>query len=174
MSFLATSIYQFQHYKELAEKAMLQISDTDFLKKTDDTNNSLVVLIKHLHGNMLSRFTNFLAEDGEKVWRQRDNEFEYEVLDRKSVMMLWEEGWACVLDNIRSLKKEDLRRTIFIRSEPMEAGDAILRQLMHYAYHVGQIIWYCKGIAGENWKTLSIPKGESKAYNDEMKEAKRE
>lgn len=168
MTFLETTEFQFRHYKELAEKAMAQISDEQFLKPAGDNNNSLVVTIKHLHGNMLSRFTNFLTEDGEKAWRQRDQEFEYELLDRKSVMMLWEEGWACVLGCVRSLKDEDLKRIIFIRTEPMAAEGALVRQLMHYAYHVGQIVWFCKGIAAENWKALSIPKGQSDAFNAEM------
>lgn len=169
MSILQTSLLQFRQYKDLAEGAMQQISDEDLLLPAEHEENSLVVLIKHLHGNMLSRFTNFLEEDGEKPWRQRDKEFEHEAMDRLQAMQLWEAGWACVLDNIGVLKDEDLTRIIHIRTEPMTVEAAILRQLMHYAYHVGQIVWYCKQKAGSAWQSLSIPKGGSAEYNEQLK-----
>jgi hypothetical protein len=115
---------------------------------------------------MLSRFTNFLTEDGEKEWRQRDAEFENQHYNRAQLMELWEKGWNCLLQTLESLHPDDLLKTVYIRKEPLTAIDAINRQLAHYPLHIGQLLFIGKLIKNENWKSLSIAKGKSKAYND--------
>jgi hypothetical protein len=122
-------------------------------------------MIQHIVGNMLSRFTNFLTEDGEKEWRNRDDEFEVHNYNKLQLIDLWDKGWKCYLDAIESLKEDDLTKTVTIRQEPMSVIDALIRQLAHYPYHIGQIIYVARLIKNENWKNLSIPKGASQAYN---------
>lgn len=169
MSFLTSSITRFKTYKQLAEKALAQVSDEALLQDgRNEADNSIVVIVKHMHGNMISRWTDFLTEDGEKPWRRRDEEFEHEALTRAELMALWESGWATVFATLESMNEADLARTVHIRKEPLEAMDAIIRQLMHYAYHVGQIILLCKQALGSNWQSLSIPKGGTAAYNAAM------
>ena len=167
-AFLENAVRRFREYKTLAEKAMAQLSNDALLREGDDVNNSLVVIVKHMRGNMLSRWTNFLTEDGEKPWRQREEEFVHEHLTRERLTGLWEEGWTAVFDTLASLREEDLGRTIHIRTEPMTAMDGIIRQLMHYSYHVGQIILLCKQELGDGWQSLSIPKGGTAAFNATM------
>jgi hypothetical protein len=169
MGFLEYSIKRLLEYKRIADKAIAQISDAALLHQAASENeNSIVVIVKHMRGNMLSRWTNFLTEDGEKTWRQREEEFEHENMTRVHLLELWEEGWACVFDTLGNLTEEDLQHTIHIRNEPMTAMDAIMRQLMHYSYHIGQIVLLCKEEAGDNWQSLSIPKGGSAAFNATM------
>jgi len=166
MNFIETSRSQFQAYKALADKAMAQLSDESLLRPSDnESTNSLVTIIQHMRGNMLSRWTNLLQEDGEKPWRTRDAEFEYHPVDRQGLMQLWEEGWDCVFSTLATLNTRDLDKTIHIRGEGMSAMDGIIRQLMHYAYHVGQIILICKDNLKENWQSLSIPKGKTAEFN---------
>lgn len=172
MDFLQSVITRFREYKSLAEKAMAQLSDAQLLHNAEDSDNSIVVIVKHMRGNMLSRWTNFLTEDGEKPWRQREEEFEHEELSRETLMNLWEEGWACLLNTLGSLRAEDLEHTVHIRREAMPAMDAIIRQVMHYSYHVGQIILLCKHQAGESWHSLSIPRGGTAAFNAAMEAQK--
>ncbi len=168
-AFLENSTKRLREYKGLAEKAIAQLSDEALLHDADKAGgNSLAVIIKHMRGNMLSRWTNYLTEDGEKPWRQREEEFVHESLTRKRLMQLWEEGWATVFNTLSSLGEEDLGRTIHIRTESMTAMDGIIRQLMHYAYHVGQIILICKQELGDGWQSLSIPKGGTAAFNAAM------
>ena len=135
-----------------------------------ESSNSIAVIIQHMHGNMKSRWTNFLTEDGEKPGRNRDEEFSPPTCDREQLIRQWEEGWRCLLDTLRSLKDEDLLKTITIRHEPLIAIDAINRQLAHYPHHVGQIVYIGKIILDQNWKTLSIAKGQSQTFNQSMKE----
>jgi hypothetical protein len=169
MSFLQNSIARLQEYKRLAEKAIAQISDEALLHDAGgENNNSIVVIIKHMHGNMLSRWTNFLTEDGEKPWRQRDDEFEHEAMSREQLLTLWEEGWQCMFNALMPLTEEDLAKNVLIRGEKLTVTDAIVRQLMHYAYHIGQIVLLCKQEAAEGWASLSIPKGGSAAFNTSM------
>jgi hypothetical protein len=170
MSFLKYCITRFREYKRLADKAMAQLSDERLLHNAEGDNNSIVVIVKHMRGNMLSRWTNFLTEDGEKPWRQREEEFEHEGLSREALMQLWEEGWACLFATLESLSEADLDRIIHIRKEGMSAMDAIIRQLMHYSYHIGQIVLLCKHDAAEGWQSLSIPRGGSAAFNASMAE----
>src|SRR5258708_6657170 len=131
-------------YKGLGEKTFAQLRDEDFNFIPNQSSNSIAQIIQHMHGNMMSRWTNFLTEDGEKKWRQRDEEFELHSYSRTELMGLWEEGWSCTLHALKALKEEDLLKTIQIRGESMAAIDAINRQLAHYPYHVGQIVYIGK------------------------------
>ncbi len=166
-AFLTTTIKVFRQYKALGEKTMEQLSDEKLFFQYNDDSNSIAVIVKHLHGNMLSRWTDFLTSDGEKEWRERDAEFENESMTRETLLQKWNEGWNCMFNTLESLKAEDLAKTVYIRNEAHSAQDAIIRQLAHYSYHVGQIVYLGKMIAGTGWKSLSIPKNQSKAFNDE-------
>jgi hypothetical protein len=169
VNFLKSAIQQFKDYKLLAEKTFSQISDNDFHFQPNETVNSIAINITHLHGNMLSRWTNFLDEDGEKEWRQRDDEFEVHDYSRKKLLELWEKGWQTVFNTLDILQPVDLTKIVYIRTKPLTVTDAILRQLTHYAYHVGQIVMLGKIIKNTEWQTLSIAKGHSAAYNTELK-----
>lgn len=163
--YLQTAIKRLRYYKTLGEKTFEQLSDADFHKRSNDTCNSIAVIIQHMHGNMMSRWTNFLTEDGEKAWRLRDAEFEVHYQPKQQLLTMWEEGWSRFLSTLASLKEEDLLKTVTIRQEPLTVIDAINRQLAHYPYHIGQIIHIGKIIKDESWKNLSIEKGKSDAYN---------
>ncbi len=167
--FLKDCIKRFQYYKELGDKALEQVSEEELHWLPSSESNSMALIIQHLHGNMKSRWTNFLTEDGEKPWRNRDQEFEPQTWTKTQAMDFWNQGWGCLLDTLTDLKKEDLQKTIYIRTEPLLVYDAILRQLAHYPYHVGQIVYLGRMIRNEQWKSLSIPKGHSQAFNDQMK-----
>lgn len=167
--FLKSAIRQFRDYKLLAEKTFAQINETDFLYQPNETTNSIAINITHLHGNMLSRWTNFLTEDGEKEWRKRDDEFETHQYSKEKLLQLWEEGWQIVFNSLEVLEPGDLEKTIYIRSKPLTVIEAIHRQLTHYAYHVGQIVMLGKIIKGAGWQTLSIAKGQSAQFNSDMR-----
>lgn len=149
---------RFVSYKELGEKAIRQLDDKQIHWKREEGDNSIYIIVKHLNGNMLSRFTDFLTSDGEKSWRKRDEEFEDDQADKKHLLVLWNDGWKCVTDALNNLKEDDLQKTITLRGETNLVMDALLRQLTHYAYHVGQIVYIAKTLKGKDWKTLSIPK----------------
>jgi hypothetical protein len=136
-----------------------------FVSLNPDTN-SIATIVKHLSGNMLSRWTDFLTTDGEKDWRNRDGEFENDLQSKEAVLVLWNKGWDCLFDAINSLKPEQLATIIYIRYEGHSVIEALNRQLAHYPYHVGQIIFYAKQIKNNDWESLSIPKNKSKSYND--------
>ncbi len=145
--------------KELADKAVAQISDGDFFATLDPESNSIAVIVKHMAGNMLSRWTDFLTSDGEKPTRNRDSEFVIEVGDSKeSHLKRWEIGWRCLFEALTPLKPEDFDETVMIRGEPHSVLHAINRQLSHYAYHVGQIVFLAKHFAGTEWQTRSVPR----------------
>jgi len=167
-TFLQSAIKQFIDYKQLAEKTFAQLQDDDFHYRPNEMTSSIAIIITHLHGNMISRWTNFLTEDGEKEWRQRDKEFESHSYSREQLLKLWDEGWATVFNALESLQPHDFEKTIFIRSHPLSVVDAIHRQLTHYAGHAGQIILLGKIIKNTAWQSLSIPKGESGKYNAGM------
>ncbi|MGZ8557539.1 MAG: DUF1572 family protein [Chitinophagaceae bacterium] len=166
--FLQSAVRQFRDYKLLAEKTFVQINDAGFHYQPNENTNSIAINITHLHGNMLSRWTNFLAEDGEKEWRQRDDEFETHPYSKEKLLQFWEEGWQILFNALGSINAEDLEKTIYIRSKPLTVIEAIHRQLTHYAYHTGQIVMMGKIIKGEEWQTLSIAKGQSGSYNSAM------
>jgi hypothetical protein len=163
--FLQTAIRRVKYYKDLGDKTFEQLHDADFHYQPNDESNSIAVIIQHMAGNMLSRWTNFLTEDGEKEWRQRDDEFAIHTYSKQQLLEIWEKGWACYLDTLASLQEEDLLKTVYIRQEGLTVIDAINRQLAHYPYHVGQIVYIGRIIKDHSWKNLSIPKGESQQYN---------
>ncbi len=156
--FLSTAIRRLRYYKDLGEKTFEQLSDEDFHYRPNEDSNSIAIIIQHLHGNMVSRWTNFLTEDGEKEWRQRDEEFEVHGLTKEMAIDLWQKGWDCFLGALKALSETDLSKTVFIRHEPLTVVDAINRQLAHYPYHIGQIIYIGKLLKSKEWKNLSIPK----------------
>jgi len=159
---------QLRGHKRMGEGAMSQLRDEDFFVTLDPEANSVAILVKHLAGNMRSRFTDFLASDGEKTDRFRDREFELgPSTTRVEVMKWWEEGWACVFGAIESLKPEDVMRTVTIRGEPHTVLQAINRQIAHYAQHIGQIVFLAKHFLSTEWKTLSIPRGKSEEFNQQ-------
>lgn len=157
-TYLDSVIKRLTGYKELSEKAFVQLEEKDFYFQPNQESNSVAVIIQHISGNMLSRFTNFLAEDGEKTWRKRDDEFDEHKYSREKLMQIWNDGWDCCLNSIRSLTEDDLGKMIQIRGEAMPAIDAINRQLAHYPYHIGQILYIGKIIKNQDWKNLSMPK----------------
>ncbi|MBO9561788.1 MAG: DUF1572 family protein [Niastella sp.] len=164
--YLACTIKRLRYYKTLGERTFEQLQhDEDFLYQPNAASNSIAIIIQHLHGNMLSRWTNFLTEDGEKEWRKRDEEFGVFPHKRTHLLQLWEEGWACFLGALESLTEEDLLKTITIRRDPLIVIDAINRQLAHYPYHVGQIVYIGRMIKDQAWKSLSIEPGKSAEYN---------
>ncbi|MEJ0105360.1 MAG: DUF1572 family protein [Bacteroidota bacterium] len=163
--YLDTAIRRLKYYKHLAEQAFDQLEEKDFHFVPSSESNSIAVIIQHIAGNMLSRWTNFLSEDGEKEWRQRDDEFEIHIYTKPQLIELWEKGWACFINTLQSLTEDDLLKIVYIRKEPLTAIDAINRQLAHYPHHIGQILYAGKIIKNENWKSLSVPKGHSDNYN---------
>jgi hypothetical protein len=167
--YLDSAIKRLLTYKTLGDRTFAQLTDNDFHYTPNAQSNPISVIIRHLHGNMLSRWTNFLTEDGEKPSRDRDTEFTPPPLGKDALVALWEEGWNCLLTTLRSLKDEDLGKTITIRHEPLVVIDAINRQLAHYPHHVGQIVYIGKMIRDDQWQNLSIPKGASGEFNLKMK-----
>lgn len=166
-NFLSSALRQFNYYKQLGENTIEQLRDEQLIWQYNEESNSIATIIKHLHGNMLSRWTDFLTTDGEKENRNRDTEFENDITTREEVLRIWNEGWACCLNAIQSLKEEDLGKEIFIRNQGHTVLEAINRQLAHYPYHIGQIVFIGKMICNNHWKSLSIPKGNSGTYNQE-------
>ena len=168
-TYLDSAIKRLLTYKNLGERTFSQLEENDFHYAPNTESNSIAVIIRHLSGNMLSRWTNFLTEDGEKPGRNREMEFMEPALGKHALIALWEEGWDCLLTTLRSLTEADLTKTITIRHEPLIVIDAINRQLAHYPHHVGQIVYIGKMIRNEKWQNLSIPKGTSDEVNRQMK-----
>lgn len=165
INYLDSARRQFLMYKTLGEKAMAQIGDDQLNWQANEDSNSVANIVKHLWGNMMSRWTDFLTTDGEKPWRQRDAEFENNTPDRATVMQWWEEGWKCLFDALNSITDEDLERVIYIRNEGHTILEAVNRQIAHYSYHVGQIVYLSKLKSTDSWKSLSIPRNQSDTYN---------
>ena len=169
--YLEDSLSNFRGYKKLAEGAINQVSDEEFFVALDEEANSIAVIIKHMVGNMLSRWTDFLNSDGEKPDRNRDMEFVMTPeTTRDELLAAWERGWACVFDAIEPLKPEDLMRIVLIRGEEHTALNAINRQTTHYAYHIGQIVFLAKHFRSGQWKSLSIPRNKSAEFNTYLAE----
>jgi hypothetical protein len=166
-SYLQSASRQFQYYKQLGEKAMEQLEPEQLFLQPNEASTSIAVIVKHLWGNMLSRWTNFLTEDGEKPWRQRDSEFENDLKGKEDLLAKWNEGWGCLFNALDSITDADLDRIIYIRNEGHSILDAVNRQIAHYCYHVGQIVYIAKMMKNEGWKSLSIPKNQSQSYNAE-------
>lgn len=163
-NYLESIIKQFMYYKLLGEKTFAQLPDEQLFRQYNESGNSIAIIVKHLWGNMMSRWTDFLTTDGEKEWRRRDAEFENDIATKQEMLAKWNEGWSVFLAALHSLKEEDLNRIIYIRNEGHTVMEAINRQLAHYPYHVGQLVFIGK-MAAENWNSLSIPKGMSGSYN---------
>jgi hypothetical protein len=155
---------EFNYYKTLGENAIAQIPDNKLFWQFNSESNSVGIIVKHLSGNMLSRWTDFLKSDGEKEWRKRDSEFENDVNDRISLLEFWNNGWVCLFKTLNSLTSDDLDKIIYIRNQEHTVYEAINRQLAHYPYHIGQIVQLAK-MTSNNWISLSIPKDESINYN---------
>lgn len=168
-SFLTSAKKQFLYYKTLGEKAMNQLEAEQLFFAANEDTNSIYIIVKHLHGNMLSRWTDFLTSDGEKEWRNRDEEFDVSAKlskqTKEQVFQLWNEGWSCLFNAINTLTPEQLSQIVYIRNEGQTVVEAINRQLCHYSYHVGQIVFYAKMLKKNEWESLSIPKNKSKDYN---------
>jgi hypothetical protein len=164
-SYIEESVTVFRLYKKMAEAAMAQMSDEQLFVTLDAESNSVALIVKHMAGNMRSRWTDFLTSDGEKPDRNRDSEFEDPPATRDAVMESWETGWRLVFSAIEPLTDADLGRTIMIRSEPHSVMQAINRQIAHYAQHIGQIVFLAKHLAGSNWKALTIPRNKSAEFN---------
>ncbi len=167
-SYLEDSLTLFRMYKGLAERAMAQLTGDQLFAVLDPEMNSIAVIANHMAGNMLSRWTDFLTTDGEKPSRDRDAEFDDPPASREALMDLWNRGWACVFSALESLTDADLSRTVTIRSEPHSVMQAINRQTTHYAYHAGQIVFLAKHFKSSQWKTLSVPKGQSRAFTERV------
>ncbi|SFW57661.1 Protein of unknown function [Sinomicrobium oceani] len=155
----------FEYYKKLGEKAMEQVPDPALFYQPDETSNNIAVIVKHLSGNMRSRWTDFLTSDGEKEWRDRDGEFTDTFGSREILMQAWEAGWHCLLGAIGDLGPADLDKTVYIRNEGHTVTEAINRQLAHVPYHIGQIVYIAKMQSGNHWHTLSIARNASADYN---------
>ena len=166
-TYLISCIKQLKYYKSLGEKAMLQIKDEHLFVCHNEECNSIATIVKHLYGNMLSRWTDFLTTDGEKEWRERDAEFTNDLHSREELMKFWDNGWGVVFAALNSLKSDDLMKIVYIRGEKHTVIDAINRQLAHYPYHIGQIIFISK-MFSPNWDTLTIKRGGSKQFNENM------
>jgi hypothetical protein len=159
---------QFESYKVLGEKTINQLTTEQMNWKPNETSNSIANIVTHLHGNMLSRWTNFLTEDGEKPWRKREEEFESTNLSKEQLLELWHEGWTCLFSAIDIASQTDLTIIIYIRNQPQTITDALLRQLAHYPHHIGQIVYVGKMLLDEGWETLSIPKGGTEEFNRKL------
>jgi len=159
----------FTMYRELGVKCFDQLTEQELNYSHGIDSNSIATIVKHMHGNMLSRWTNFLSEDGEKSWRNRDAEFMGAHLSKTDILFLWNEGWTCVTEAMKTLNEDNLNQIVFIRSEPHSVHKAVMRQIAHYAYHTGQIVLIAKLIRGNNWQSLSIPKGSSEQFNKALK-----
>lgn len=166
-SYLESVKKQFLYYKMLGEKAMDQLEPEQLFVAINKDTNSIATIIKHISGNMLSRWTDFLTSDGEKEWRNRDAEFENDLQSKEEVLEVWNKGWQVFLNTLDSLKPEQLSDIIYIRNEGHTVIEAINRQLAHYPYHIGQIVFYAKQLKNSDWESLSIPKNKSGNYNAE-------
>lgn len=167
-SYTKDAIDLFRHYKRLADNAIAQCPDDKLSAEIDPESNSIAIIMKHMSGNMRSRWTDFLTTDGEKPDRRRDTEFEAPAKTRADLLALWEAGWKLLFDALTPLTDADLSKTITIRTEPHSVTQAINRQVAHYSYHIGQIVYLARHFAGSQWKTLSIPKKSSAEFNKKV------
>ena len=172
-AYLEEALRSLRGHKRLAEGALTQLDDSELFEIIDSESNSVAIIVKHMAGNMRSRFTDFLSSDGEKPDRHRDQEFIIdEHISREALMSTWERGWQYIFDTLQSLGPDDLSRIVTIRGQEHTVLQAINRALSHYAYHVGQIVFLAKHLKSSNWKTLSVPRGKSEEFNTEMQARK--
>lgn len=163
--FLDSAKKQFLYYKTLGERAMEQLEPEHLFVTLNEETNSIATIVKHLSGNMLSRWTDFLTTDGEKEWRNRDQEFQNDLQTKEAVLASWNKGWDCLFTSLNELQVEQLSDVIYIRNEGHSVVEAINRQLAHYPYHVGQMVFYAKQLKNSHWDSLSIPRNKSNSYN---------
>lgn len=173
-NYLDDSLKSFRNYKSMAEKAIVQVADEEFFTSIDAEANSIAVLVKHIAGNLISRWTDFLNSDGEKADRNRDTEFEMIADTRNSLMEFWERGWETLFNSIEPLTPADFSRTVTIRGEPHTVAEALNRQMTHYAYHVGQIVLLAKHFRSSDWETLSIARNRSAEFNQQLNDRRDE
>ena len=167
IQYIESAKRQFKLYKQLGEKAMAHMTEDSLAWQANEDSNSVQIIVQHLWGNMMSRWTDFLTTDGEKEWRKRDAEFESSPAGREEIMKKWEEGWQCLFNALETVTDEDLEKVIYIRNEGHTVLEAINRQISHYCYHVGQIVYIAKLCSKEGWKSLSIARNQSGQYNAE-------
>ena len=165
--YLESVFKQFEYYKMLGEKTFGQVADTDLFYQYNEDSNSIATIAKHIAGNMLSRWTDFLTTDGEKEWRDREAEFDNNLNSRAELLSIWNEGWACLFSALNSINEDNFEQIIYIRNQGHSIVEAINRQLAHYPYHIGQIVFIGKMLAGKDWNSLSIPRGDSQKFNEE-------
>lgn len=161
---------RFLYYKNLGDKTFEQLTDEHVFWQYNEESNSIATIVKHVSGNMISRWTNFLTEDGEKPWRNRDSEFSNSLKNKTDVIELWENGWRVFLDALSEINEQNLESTIYIRGEAHSVLDAVNRQLAHYPYHIGQMVYIAKMLKNNDWKTLSIARNTSEDFNQKMLE----
>lgn len=166
-NYLDSSRKQFEYYKSLGDKTFSQLTDEEIHWQLNEDSNSVSIIVKHIVGNMLSRWTNFLTEDGEKEWRHRDTEFEDTYTSKADMIAAWEKGWTCLFEAVNPLQPEDCSGIVYIRNQGHTVLEAITRQLCHYSYHIGQLVYVGKLIRSHEWNSLSIPKGKSATYNND-------
>ena len=166
--YLRNIVSEFRRYKALGDKTFSQLNDEQILWAPHEDSNSIAIIVKHMVGNMRSRWTHFFTEDGEKTWRQRDLEFEDPFTTKMEMLEAWEAGWQCVFDALAEIDEHNFNTKVTIRGEEHSVIEALNRQLGHYAYHTGQIVMTAKGLLGSSWRSLSIPKGGSEDFNKTM------
>ena len=166
-TYLESTKKLFTYYKKLGDDAMAQVADEKLFFQPTEDSNSIAIIVQHMAGNMLSRWTDFLTADGEKEWRNRDSEFENDIKNKTELITKWNEGWSCLFKAIESINPENFNTLIYIRNQGHTITEALNRQLAHYPYHIGQIVFIGKMVCHDQWISLSIPKGDSKSYNKE-------
>ncbi|MEL6811820.1 MAG: DUF1572 family protein [Bacteroidota bacterium] len=165
--YLNSVIKQFEYYKSLGERTMEQLEEKELFWQYNEASNSIAIIVNHLWGNMKSRWTDFLTSDGEKEWRQRDLEFEDVIKTRDQLMERWEDGWQCLFDALDTINEENFHTEVYIRNQAHSIVAAVNRQLAHYAYHIGQLVYVGRMMKGGDWKSLTIAKGKSADFNTE-------
>ena len=166
--FILSAFNRFIYYKSLADKSIAQLEEKQLFIDLSEGSNNIAVIIKHIAGNMKSRWTDFLTSDGEKPWRNRDAEFANDIKSKAELLAYWEEGWGILFNALQNLDDDDLSKNVKIRNEPHSIIEAVNRQLTHYTYHIGQIVFLAKWLKGPNWVSLSIPIGQSETFNNKM------
>lgn len=166
-SYRNSIIKQFEYYKSLGDKTFAQLTEQELFWQSDVEGNSIAIIVKHLVGNMLSRWTNFLLEDGEKSWRNRDDEFVNSFSTKEDILNAWEKGWTCLFTALESVTENNLEDIVYIRNQGHTITEALNRQLSHYSYHVGQIVFVGRMLKKDSWESLSVAKNTSKAYNED-------
>jgi len=164
---------QFVYYKSLADISVSQLSQDEIYHRASDYDNSIAIIMNHMAGNMLSRWTDFIESDGEKAWRDRDREFEQPNIDIEALSAYWNKGWETLFETLDDIQDDDLEHTVYIRNMGCTVHDAIIRQISHYAYHVGQIVYIAKSLKQNEFTSLSIPRGKSKLYNQKRFQSNR-